>query len=243
MERLFIVIPAYNEQANIRSVVQQWIVVVNQINALSGCEAHLVVADDGSQDATGSILQELQHSYPLLTAVTKPNSGHGATLLFLYRYALDQGAHYVFQTDSDGQTDPAEFWPFFECRHQYDLLIGRRIARQDGMSRRFVSKVLQLVLQCTLHVRVTDANTPFRLMQSDKLRLLLQAVPDSFFLSNALISALAIRWQMKVNFLPITFKPRQGGVNSINLRRIVKIGCLAVCDFLTINKALKFSHQ
>jgi len=43
---------------------------------------------------------------------------------------------------------------------------------------------------------------------------------------------------MKVKYIPITFRPRQGGVNSINLKRIFKIGVQALKDFREINKAL-----
>ena len=47
-------------------------------------------------------------------------------MLYAYHYALEQGADYVFQTDSDGQTLPEEFWPFWEQRKEYDMLIGNR---------------------------------------------------------------------------------------------------------------------
>ena len=51
---------------------------------------------------------------PLLVAQTKPNGGHGSTVLYGYRYAIENGADYVFQTDSDGQTPPSEFDEFWE---------------------------------------------------------------------------------------------------------------------------------
>ena len=41
-----------------------------------------------------------------------------------------------------------------------------------------------------------------------------------------------------VKFVPITFRPRQGGVNSINLKRIFKIGIQAVKDFRVIKKTI-----
>lgn len=134
--------PAYNEEANIRTVVEQWHPVVEQI----GEDSRVVIVDDGSKDATYRVLEELRATYPQLIGLTKKNSGHGSTCLYAYRYAIEQGADYVFQTDSDGQTDPAEFTSFWEQRADYDFLIGARKERQDGFSRVVVTKVLKLVV-------------------------------------------------------------------------------------------------
>ena len=43
----------------------------------------------------------------------------------------------------------------------------------------------------------------------------------------------------RVKYMPITFRPRQGGVNSINMKKIIKIGKQAVKDFVVINKIIK----
>ena len=102
-----------------------------------------------------------------------------------------------------------------------------------------VTKVLKGVVRLTFGVSVTDANTPFRLMRAEALRSLMEQIPDDFFLSNVALSAIAVKRGMRTRWLPITFKPRQGGVNSINLRRIFKIGRKAVGDFYRINKTLK----
>ena len=112
---LYIVMPAYNEEANIEEVIEQWHPVCEKINA-EGNEAKLVIANDGSKDGTFAITQQLKDKYPYLEPLDKPNSGHGATVLYLYRYAIEHGANYVFQTDSDGQTLPEEFWQMWENR-------------------------------------------------------------------------------------------------------------------------------
>lgn len=157
----------------------------------------------------------------------------------MYRHALNNGADYIFQTDSDGQTDPEEFWQMFEHRHEYDFQIGYRKGRQDGGSRVFVTKTLRLVVWLMFHEWVTDANTPFRLMQKDKLKAIMEVIPKDYFLCNVAISAIAVKWNYKIKFYKITFKPRQGGVNSINMKRIFGIGWKALGDFRKINANLR----
>ena len=238
MSKVFFVLPAYNEEENIKGVVEQWYPVVERIDK-DGIEARLVIANDGSRDNTFSIMQELQADHPLLVPLDKPNGGHGATVLYLYRYAIENGADWVFQTDSDGQTDPEEFWQMWEHRDEYDFQIGYRKGRQDGASRVFVTKTLRLVVWLMFHEWVTDANTPFRLMRADKLLSIMKVIPEDYFLCNVAISAIAVKWNYNIGWYDISFKPRQGGVNSINMKRIFKFGWKALGDFRKINRNLK----
>ena len=163
MDKLYIVIPAYNEEANIEQVIRDWYSVVEKV----GGESRLVIIDDGSKDSTFARMEALAKELPMFIPVTKRNQGHGATVLYGYHYALKAGADYVFQTDSDGQTLPKEFWDFWQKRADYAMVIGHRKGRQDGFSRVFVTKTLKLVCRLCFHVTVTDANTPFRLMEAN----------------------------------------------------------------------------
>lgn len=237
MDKLYIVIPAYNEEENIGAVIHDWYPVVEKI----GKGSKLVIIDDGSKDQTYKIMQEYAAEYSALEPITKPNGGHGATILFGYRYAINAGADYIFQTDSDGQTLPEEFWPFWEKRTSYDMVIGDRKGRQDGFSRVFVTKILKIVLWLCFHVSITDANTPFRLMKAASLKEQLKWIPKDFNLSNVIISVLFAKKNLSVKYLPITFRPRQGGVNSINMKRIIGIGRQAIKDFIKINHCIRSS--
>ena len=230
-DRLFIIIPAYNEQDNIKQVVNDWYPVVEKY----GTGSRLVVIDDGSRDDTFKILAKMSETKPLLTALTKPNAGHGATVLYGYKYALDNGADYVFQTDSDGQTLPSEFEPFWKAKDRYDITIGYRNKRRDGLSRIFVTKVLRLVVYLCFKVYVLDANTPYRIMSAKTLRDNLKYIPDDFFLTNVALAAIYKKRRQKVHFIPISFRPRQGGVNSINFMKIFKVGISSIRSFIVIN--------
>lgn len=241
METIYFVMPAYNEQENISETIKQWYPVVDRINTVEGCKAVLAIANDGSKDDTYRVMEAMKdtNDYPYFEPLTKPNGGHGQTVLYLYRYAIEQGADYIFQTDSDGQTNPEEFWQMFEHRHECEFQIGFRKDRKDGFSRIVVTKVLRIVVWLMFQEWVTDANTPFRLMESKKLKTIMDVIPRDYFLCNVAITAIAKKWKYSMKFYQITFKPRQGGVNSINLKRIFKIGWRALGDFKKINKAVK----
>ena len=226
--------PAYNEEANITAVIEEWYPVVEKV----GGDSRLMIVNDGSKDKTYQIMRDLRKKYPRLLTINKKNEGHGPTVLRAYKKAIDAGADFIFQTDSDGQTRPEEFWPFWEQRENCGLLIGYRKGRQDGVSRVFVTRVLRLVLLLVFHVWVKDANTPFRLMRGEELETVLKKIPDSFFLPNVLMTVIYHKNKLGVTYIPITFRPRQGGVNSLNLKRIFRIGRQAVGDFMALRKKI-----
>ncbi|MFT4143582.1 MAG: glycosyltransferase family 2 protein [Mobilitalea sp.] len=235
MDKLYIVIPAYNEEANIKKVIQDWCPIVEK----AGNGSRLVIIDDGSKDSTYQMMITEAKELNAFEPLTKPNGGHGATVLYGYEYALNKGADYIFQTDSDGQTLPEEFWAFWNVRKEYDMIIGHRKGRQDGGSRVFVTKTLKFVLWLYFHVSIKDANTPFRLLKATTLKEYINLIPKNHNLSNVMLSVIYAKKKLKVNYMPVTFRPRQGGVNSINLKRIIGIGRRALSDFRKMNQELK----
>lgn len=236
METLYIVIPAYNEEENIKKVIEDWYPIIEKHNGNG--QSRLIVVDDGSKDGTLSILNELAESRNMLIPVTKENGGHGAAILWGYSFALAKGADFIFQTDSDGQTLPSEFEAFWDERNQYDMIIGWRKGREDGFLRAVTTKVLKLVIRLCFGVSVADANTPFRLMKGETLGKVINLIPENFNLSNVIISVIFAKKNFRVKYIPITFRPRQGGINSINMRKIFRIGKQALSDFTQINKTL-----
>ena len=232
---LYIVMPAYNEAANIRQVIDDWYPVIEKFG---GDDSRLVIFDDGSRDETFSLMLDEKKTRPLFEPITKPNSGHGATVLTAYHYAIDKNADFIFQTDSDGQTLPAEFEKFWKLRDSFDMVIGNRNNRQDGLSRKVVTRTLRIILRLVFGVNIVDANTPFRLITVATLKNFIDKIPPDYNLSNVLLSVIYAKYNLRVKYLPITFRPRQGGVNSINLRRIISIGWQALKDFIKLSKEI-----
>jgi len=230
--KLYIVIPAYNESSNIKSVIDEW----HSVLKLADEDSRLVIINDGSTDDTLAILYDLQKEYSKLIILDKQNGGHGAACLYGYRYAIKQHADFVFQTDSDGQTVASEFTPFWDERNRYDFQIGWRRGRQDGFGRVIVTNTLKALIFFMFGCTVTDANTPYRLMSSNLLKEYLAVIPEDFFLANVLISILAVKRKAHIKFRQITFRPRQGGKNTINFRRIVGIGLQSLREFRKFKK-------
>ena len=200
--------------------------------------SRLVIADSGSTDKTHDILLGLKEEMPQLEVLENTGKQHGPKLIALYKYAIENGADYIFQTDSDGQTDPKEFDAFWDLRDSYDAILGNRTVRGDGRSRAFVEHVVCFLLKLYFGVDVPDANAPFRLMKTDIVSKYIGRFRDDYNLPNIMLTTFFAYYKEKLTFREISFKPRQGGTNSINIPKIVKIGWKALGDFRGFKKRM-----
>ena len=234
MEKLVIVIPAYNEEKNIKKTIEDWYNVVSSIE-----NAYLVVIDNNSTDRTLSIIKKEAESKKNLIPLTFKEAGHGPTILYGYHYALQLGADWVFQTDSDGQTVPSEFYNFWKQKHSFDFILGYRKNRQDGLLRKIVSFNLSFLCFLFFGIKLKDFNTPFRLMKASSLNEFLPLIPNNCCIPNVYISILYKYTQKRIKIQKITFMARNAGKNSINLIKIFRLGWKSLFNFYKFRKILR----
>lgn len=231
-KKLYVVMPAYNEEENIETVVRAWYLVLSGKDA----DSRLVIADSGSKDQTHEILVNLQKELKQLEILETDDRQHGPKVIALYDYAIKCGADYIFQTDSDGQTDPEEFESFWSERNNYAGIFGNRTVRGDGKGRAFVGKVVCILLRIYFGVKIPDANAPFRLMSSDVVKKYLYKMNPDYNLPNIMMTTYFVYYREKYIFKSISFRPRQKGKNSIKIAQIVKAGMASLIDFRIFRK-------
>ena len=112
---LLIVIPAYNEEENIESVVTFIQEKYSQYD--------YIVVNDGSRDRTADICR--QNGYELLNLPV--NLGLAGAFQAGLKYAYTKGYSYAIQFDADGQHRPEFIGPMLErIKQGYDIVIGSR---------------------------------------------------------------------------------------------------------------------
>lgn len=232
MEKIYLVIPAYNEQESINDLITDWYPIIDVLP-----EGHIVVINDGSKDNTFDVLMGLAKDRPKLEVINKENGGHGDALLYGYQYAIDNDADWIFQTDSDGQTKADEFFGFWNEREGYDAILGNRKVRGDGAIRKFVENVLCVMIHLTFGIKVPDANCPFRLMKADKVAVYIKHLPEHYFLPNVMLTVF-FKKNDCIKFKEVTFENRKGGKNSINVTKIVFIGLKSIKDFTKFRREM-----
>jgi dolichol-phosphate mannosyltransferase len=226
---LVVVMPIYNEASNIGSVLREWFACLNTVAP----EFVLFAINDGSTDNTASTLNGLARELGArLRIVNRQNSGHGSSCREGYELALTAGATWIFQIDSDGQCDPAFFKTIYGQGVAHDCVFGYRRTRDDGFGRVAIARSYRLLLWFLTGVFMRDANVPYRLMRATVLRSALRRVPADVDLQNiALTIALRREPELRWRDVPIHFRARRGGENSINYHKIVKMGVRFLRDF------------
>ena len=73
-------------------------------------------------------------------------------------------------------------------------------------------------------------------MKKELVEKYIAKMPEDFNLPNVMLTTYFAYFHEKVKFIEISFKPRQGGTNSINFKKIIKIGWKAVKDFRFLKK-------
>ena len=206
---LSVIMPAHNEAAHIEATAAEWYDAV--ITRIEGSE--LVVVDDCSTDDTGRRLARLAADKRHLRVLTTPaNGGHGRAV----RFGLDRClGEYVFQTDSDRQYDPEDFWRLWDHRHGYDFVFGVRQHRADGAFRELISRALRAANALLWRRWVTDANCPFKLMRASALKAVLGEVPRDTFIPMVMVSILAWHRGFAVTEVPVRHFARTAGQQSL----------------------------
>jgi len=219
---LAIVMPIYNEAANIENVAGEWLQELNRL----GISFELLAVNDGSRDGTSEVLKKLAAQYPgIVVPIEKANAGHGLACRTGYSLAVARSADWTFQIDSDGQCDPQFFADFWKGREAVDCVFGVRKTRDDGFSRVLISAACRALTSLATGMDLKDLNVPYRMMRTPVLKEALLKIPDDFDMQNVALTLTlkrnaALRWK----YVPIHFRDRQGGTNSINIRRILGMG-------------------
>jgi glycosyltransferase involved in cell wall biosynthesis len=224
---LSVVMPVYNERDAIGQVLDIWSATLQGL----GVSYELLVYDDGSTDGTTEVLSAAAGTTPHLRVVRHENVGHGPTILRGYRAARGR---WIFQTDSDGETDAGAFTELWTRREQYDFLLATRVGRSAPFTRRAVTNVCRQAVACAFGPGIADVNVPFRLMRASELKRLLTLLPDDTFAPNVILSGLAVRRRLRIFQTPVRHINRRSGRSSLGNFSILRPAARALGQTIAI---------
>lgn len=203
--KTILLIPAYNEEANIVATVSKVI----------DAGYDYVVINDGSSDRTLELCRE--HDFNVLDLCF--NLGIGGAIQAGHKYAYRHGYDIDIQFDGDGQHDVNHVKTLVDAIEDgNDLVIGSRFISEDNqfkssLLRRVGIRWLGGVLKTFAHVTVTDATSGFRAVNRKAMELFSKDYPDDYPEPESI--AAAARKGLKVKEVPVVMHERQGGSSSI----------------------------
>jgi len=152
--------PAYNDSGTIASMVIRAVAAASELTT----DYEVIVVNDGSQDATAIIADELARTYPHVRVIHHPtNRGYGGALQTGIRSATKD---LIFYTDGDAQYDPAELKELWAgMTMDTDLVNGYKISRSDPLHRIIIGRLYHHIVSILFGLKLRDVDCDFRLMR------------------------------------------------------------------------------
>jgi dolichol-phosphate mannosyltransferase len=215
-ERALVVIPTYNEAANLPNIVP---LVLAQDPRLE-----VLVVDDNSPDGTGRMADEVAAANPRVHVLHREGKlGLGTAYIRGFRWALERTYDYVFEMDADFSHDPTHLKEFLKAIEDADVVLGSRYL--DGrvtvvnwpMGRLLLSYCANIYARRITGLRIWDLTGGFKCFRRRVLETIdLSQVRSNGYAFQIEMSVRAWRKGFKLREIPIVFVDRTEGQSKMN---------------------------
>jgi glycosyltransferase involved in cell wall biosynthesis len=205
--QLTVFLPVYNEAGSIEGVLRSFYAEV-----VRPLDAQLLVCEDGSSDRSPEILEELSHEMPMKLVSSRVRKGYAGAMHDGLRRAETP---LVFIADSDGQYEPSEFWKIWKAAGSYDMVIGRKVVREERFYRALLSRGFHLLIKAFTNVPLRDMDCGFRLIRREVISKVLPEVHSLRYSFLAEFSVIAYRKGFRILEVPVIHRARLTGSTSI----------------------------
>ncbi|MET8682053.1 polyprenol monophosphomannose synthase [Streptomyces sp. NPDC004647] len=210
-----VIIPTYNEAANIKPIVARVRSAVP--------DAHILVADDNSPDGTGKLADELVAEDDQVHVLhRKGKEGLGAAYLAGFRWGIEHGYGVLVEMDADGSHQPEELPRLLTALKGADLVLGSRWVPGGRVVnwpkyRQFISRGGSTYSRLLLGLSVRDVTGGFRAFRKETLEGLgMDAVASQGYCFQVDLAWRAVKAGFHVVEVPITFVEREHGDSKMN---------------------------
>jgi len=213
IDRLLVIVPAYNEQENIENVLIQ----IKKVSPVYD----IVVVNDGSDDDTEYLVK--QTGVKLLSHPI--NLGAGSAIQTGLKYALKEKYDLAVVVDGDGQHAPQEIPRLVEALHKTssDVVVGSRFLSNINVkihwARRIGIYLFSKIASSIGHCRITDTTSGFRVFNQKAIRYLAREIPLDFPDADMLLSLLFSGF--KIVEIPVEIRERTGGRSMYSTLRAI----------------------
>lgn len=217
----WLVLPTYNEARNIEAIVAA---AGSVLGAATADDYKILIVDDGSPDGTGEIADRLAGERAQVDVLHRSEkNGIGPAYLAGFGYALEHGAAYAMEMDSDFSHDPADLARLLGAvRAGADVALGSRYVPGGGVTdwgllRRIISQGGSTYARWVLGLKVKDLTGGFKCFRREVLEAIhFDSVRSQGYAFQVELTYRAVRAGFKVVEVPITFKDRELGESKMS---------------------------
>jgi len=212
----WLVLPTYNEADNLEPLVEAAL-------ANLPADAHVLVVDDSSPDGTGEIADRLAAGEERIEVLHRPlKEGLGPAYLAGFRRALDGGAGFVLEMDSDFSHDPADLPRLLAAAETADLAIGSRYVAGGEVEnwtpvRKAISRGGSTYARFILGLPVRDLTGGFKCFRREVLETIpLGEIGSRGYAFQVEMTYRAAEAGFEIAEVPICFRERRAGTSKMS---------------------------
>lgn len=229
--KCLIIIPAYNEEKNIISVINNLITNYPQYD--------YVIINDGSTDNTEQVCKE--HGFHYVTLPS--NLGIGGGVQTGYLYAKENNYDIAVQIDGDGQHNPQYIQDAIEQLNKgFDMVIGSRFIAKEGFQSSGIRRVgisfLSTIIKILCHTKIYDVTSGFRICNRKMIEFFAQNYAQDYPEPEAIVNA--VLHNFRVSEIPVVMNERLDGKSSISSLKsiyyMIKVSISLVLTKITLDK-------
>ena len=225
-----LVIPVYNEEENLKLLYQKLKETLEPL----GKEHEIIFVDDGSQDNSPKILDQLARKDPHVKVIHfRRNFGQTAALAA--GFDLAQG-EIVVTLDADLQNDPADIPKLLEKMEEgYDVVSGWRKDRKDPyLSRILPSAMANWLISKVTGVKLHDYGCTLKAYRQEVVKEL-----NLYGELHRFLPALASWMGVRIAEIPVTHHPRRFGKSKYGISRTFRV----ILDLILVQFLLRYSTR
>ncbi|WP_443680816.1 polyprenol monophosphomannose synthase [Nocardioides nematodiphilus] len=213
--RVVMVVPTYNEAANIGWIVERL--------RRAEPEVDVLIVDDSSPDGTGALADEMAATDSRVHVLHRTvKNGLGAAYLEGFAWALERDYDVIGEMDADGSHQPEQLHRLLEALRSADLVIGSRYVRGGSvvnwpLSRQALSRGGNLYVRMLLGLSIRDATAGFRVFRRETLeKIELASVESAGYVFQTDLATRTVRAGLVVKEVPIEFVERVRGASKMS---------------------------
>jgi dolichol-phosphate mannosyltransferase len=217
-----VVIPTYNEAANVEGIVRA---TAAELERLVPDAHRVLIVDDNSPDGTGAIADRLADSLPAVEVLHRQvKTGLGHAYLAGFARALSGDAELVIEMDADFSHDPRYLEALLTAARDADLVLGSRYVAGGGVEdwgivRRMISRGGCLYARTILGVGVHDLTGGFKCIHRRVLETIqLETIRAEGYVFQIEVTYRALLAGFRVTEVPIVFRDRSVGTSKMSAR-------------------------
>jgi dolichol-phosphate mannosyltransferase len=221
-ERVWVVMPTYNEAANVEGIVRA---TIAELERVAPGQHTVLIVDDSSPDGTGELADDLARELSAVQVLHRTaKTGLGHAYLAGFARAMEGGANLIIEMDADFSHDPRYLGDLLAATENADLVLGSRYVAGGGVEnwgllRKVISRGGGTYARLILGVGIHDLTGGFKCIRREVLESIdLPTIRAEGYVFQIEVTYRTLLAGFRVAEVPIVFKDRARGASKMSTR-------------------------